>query len=52
MQEKLEQKQKELQNLVQQYNQTQQTLNQIGQQILKIQGAIEQLEELLKLEKK
>lgn len=43
---KLQQKKEELNKLVQQYNQTQQTLNQIGQQILKVQGAIEILKEL------
>jgi len=52
---KLQQKKEELQQLIQKYNEVQQTLNQIGQQILKVQGSIETLEELEKenkLEKK
>ena len=48
MKKELEKKEKELQLLVQKYNQTQQSLNQIGQEILKIQGSIETLNELLK----
>jgi len=42
---KLEQKKQELQLLVQQYNILQQELQQIANQVVKIQGAIEVLEE-------
>ena len=52
MKEQLEKKKKELQILVDKYNQTQKVLNSISQEIFKIQGAIELLEELNKEEVK
>ena len=43
---KLEEKQKELQLKVEQFNQFQRNMNQLKQEIIKLQGAIEQLKEL------
>ena len=48
MEEILKEKKEELERLFKTYNQTQQQLASLGQEILKTQGAIEQLEELLK----
>ena len=48
IQEQLKSKKEELDKMVAQYNGMQKNLNQLGQQILKVQGAIEQLEELSK----
>jgi len=45
---KLQERKEQLQRLVAQYNQAQQTFNQIGQEILKVQGAIAVLEEIEK----
>ena len=47
---KLEEKQRELQQLVAQYNQINQTLQETERQILKVQGAIDVLQELAKEE--
>lgn len=52
MSKKLEEKKAELRNMIQQYNQMQQNLQQMGQRIFKLQGAIEVLEELEKENKK
>jgi len=48
MKEKLEQRKNELKELVEKYNQTNQILQSFGQEIFKVQGAIAQLEELIK----
>ena len=52
IQKQLEEKKNELQQEVTQYNQAQQALNSISQNILKKQGAIEALEEIEKEDKK
>ena len=52
LKETIKQKKEELQKLVQQYNLAQQSFQQIGQEIVKKQGAIEALEELEKDNKK
>lgn len=52
LQEKIKQEKEELQKLIQQYNQGQQVVNTISQEILKKQGAIEALETVIDADKK
>jgi len=47
----IKQKKEQLQKLVNQFNQLQKTIQQLSQEILKVQGGIEVLEEQEKLKK-